>query len=219
LVEERGVFGEAHHRPDASHWQTLAHHVVSSTSRHERDTISLHKYKEELGNSKGVIRIRIDVEHSKHNELLIKLNDTTDTARSASNLNLQLEANNEGRIKTLRQRDYFNYPIVKFPFICSNIPAAPLHMGYTFPSWSDIPELVVHIRVCLIEGCCYQGNYWTKDYYWLSWSQHFESFTVTTMTWFNVVDYLCHKWPQIWYTCHKHSQVLSSFMTYHHVCN
>ena len=43
----------------------------------------------------------------KHNELLIKLNDTTDTARSASNLDLQLEANNEDRIKTLRQKRLF----------------------------------------------------------------------------------------------------------------
>jgi hypothetical protein len=40
LVEESGVLGERHHRPDASHWQTLSHYVVSSTSRHERDTIS-----------------------------------------------------------------------------------------------------------------------------------------------------------------------------------
>jgi hypothetical protein len=35
LMEETGVSGE-NHRPDASHWQTLSHNVVSSTSRHER---------------------------------------------------------------------------------------------------------------------------------------------------------------------------------------
>jgi hypothetical protein len=32
LVEETGVPGE-NHRPAASHWQTLSHNVVSSTSR------------------------------------------------------------------------------------------------------------------------------------------------------------------------------------------
>jgi hypothetical protein len=32
LVEETGVPGE-NHRPAASHWQTLLHNVVSSTSR------------------------------------------------------------------------------------------------------------------------------------------------------------------------------------------
>jgi hypothetical protein len=35
LVEEIGVPGE-NHRPDASHWQTLSHNVVSSTPHHEQ---------------------------------------------------------------------------------------------------------------------------------------------------------------------------------------
>jgi len=39
LVEESGVFGE-NHRPGASHWQTLSHYVVSSTTRHERNSTS-----------------------------------------------------------------------------------------------------------------------------------------------------------------------------------
>jgi len=39
LVEEIGVPGE-NHRPEASHWQTLSHNVVSSTPRHERDSNS-----------------------------------------------------------------------------------------------------------------------------------------------------------------------------------
>ena len=33
---------------------------------------------------------------------------------------------------------------------------------------------------------------------------HFESFTVTTMTWLTVVEYLCHKWPRICSTYRKH---------------
>jgi hypothetical protein len=39
LVEETGVPGESH-RPVASHWQTLSHKIVSSTSRHERGSNS-----------------------------------------------------------------------------------------------------------------------------------------------------------------------------------
>jgi len=39
LVEETGVVGEKH-RPDASHWQTISHSVVSSTPRHERGSNS-----------------------------------------------------------------------------------------------------------------------------------------------------------------------------------
>jgi hypothetical protein len=39
LVEETGVPG-GNHQPVASHWQTLSHTVVSSTSRHERGSKS-----------------------------------------------------------------------------------------------------------------------------------------------------------------------------------
>jgi hypothetical protein len=56
--------------------------------------------------------------------------------------------------------------------------------------------------------------YWTKGSSWLSWSHHFESFTVATMIWLTVMEYLCHKWPRIRSTCRKHFLVLSSFMTY-----
>jgi len=40
LVEETGVPGEKH-RLATSHLQTLSHNVVSSTSRHERESNSL----------------------------------------------------------------------------------------------------------------------------------------------------------------------------------
>jgi hypothetical protein len=48
--------------------------------------------------------------------------DTTDTDRSASYIDLHLENNSEGwlRTKLYDKRDYFNFPIVNFPFICSN---------------------------------------------------------------------------------------------------
>ena len=53
--------------------------------------------------------------------------DTTDTDRSASNLDLVLEFDSEGRLRTklYGKRNDFNFPIVNFPFIYSNIPAAP----------------------------------------------------------------------------------------------
>ena len=37
-----------------------------------------------------------------------------------------------------------------------------LHMQYISLSWYDIPELVVPIRISLIEGCCKQWSYWSK---------------------------------------------------------
>ena len=39
------------------------------------------------------------------------------------------------------------------------------------------------------------------------------------MTWVTVMEYLCHKGPQICSTCRNHNHVLSAFVTYHRVCN
>ena len=62
----------------------------------------------------------------------LELKDSTDTARSESNLDLHLEINCEDRFKTklYYKRDDFNFPIVNFPFICSNIPAVPAYGVY-----------------------------------------------------------------------------------------
>ena len=81
---------------------------------------------------------------------------TTDTDRSASYLGLHLEVDSEGWIRTKLYDKiyYFNFPIVNFPFIRSNIPAEPAYGVYISLSWYDIPELVVPIRISLIEGCC-----------------------------------------------------------------
>ena len=82
-----------------------------------------------------------------------------------------------------------------------------LHMEYIFLSWSDIPELVVPIKISLIEGC------WTNSSSWLSWSNLFESFTLATMTWLTVMEYLCHRWPRICSICRNHFSVHSWLIT------
>jgi len=53
---------------------------------------------------------------------------TTDTDRPASYLDIYLKINNEGRLRTKlydKKGGDFNFPIVNFPFICSNITVAP----------------------------------------------------------------------------------------------
>jgi hypothetical protein len=65
------------------------------------------------------------------------------------------------------------------------------HMEYISLSWYDIPELVVPIRITLIEGCCKEGSYWTKGSSWLSWNHHFEGFTVASMINWN--HFFCRK--------------------------
>ena len=62
----------------------------------------------------------------------LEINDTTDTDRSSSYIDLHLEIDSEGQLRTkLYDKRYdFNFPIVNFPFICSNIPAAPAYGVY-----------------------------------------------------------------------------------------
>ena len=62
----------------------------------------------------------------------LEIKDTTDTERSASYLDLHLKIDNDGRLrmKLYDKRDGFNFPIVNFPFICSNIPATPAYGVY-----------------------------------------------------------------------------------------
>ena len=79
------------------------------------------------------------VDHIYPIELEIK--DTTDTDRSASYLDLHLKIDSEGwlRTKLYDKRDDFNFPNVNFPFICSNIPAAPAY-------GVDISQLIRYFR-------------------------------------------------------------------------
>jgi hypothetical protein len=54
-----------------------------------------------------------------------EIKDTTDTDRFASYLHLEIDSEGQLRTKLYDKRDDFNFPIVNFPFIFSNIPAAP----------------------------------------------------------------------------------------------
>ena len=86
----------------------------------------------------------------------LEINDTTYTDRSASYLDLHLEINSEDRLRTRRydKRDDFNFPIVNFPFICSNIPAAPAYGVHCIYLSDDTIFQSLWSRISLIEGCC-----------------------------------------------------------------
>ena len=87
----------------------------------------------------------------------LEIKYTTDTDRSASYLDLHLEIDSEGllRTKLYDKRDDFNFPIRNFLLICINIPVAPVYGVY-------ISQMIRYSRACdsyqvrisLIEGCC-----------------------------------------------------------------
>jgi hypothetical protein len=59
----------------------------------------------------------------------LEIKVTIDTDRSASYIDLHLEIDSEGQLRTkpYAKRDDFNFPLVNFPFISRNIPAAPAY--------------------------------------------------------------------------------------------
>ena len=75
------------------------------------------------------------------NELEIK--NTTDTVKSASYLDLYLQIDQNGHLSTklYDKRDDFNFPIVNFPFLSSNIPASPAYGVY-------MSQLIRYSRAC-----------------------------------------------------------------------
>jgi hypothetical protein len=92
----------------------------------------------------------------------------------------------------------WSFPIVNFPFICSNIPAAPTYRVY-------ISQLIRYSRACgsyqdfLDRGLLQTRQLLNEGFLLVNWSHHFESFTVATTTW----------WP-LWNICvtNDHGYVL-----------
>ena len=73
----------------------------------------------------------------------LEIKDTTDTYRSASYLDLHLKIDSEGRLRTklYDKWDDFNFLIVNFPCINSNIPVTPAYGVY-------ISQLRRYSRAC-----------------------------------------------------------------------
>ena len=73
----------------------------------------------------------------------LEIKDITDTDKSASYLDLHLHIYSDGGLRTnlYDKRDDFNFPIVIFPCICSNIPATPAYGVY-------ISQLIRYSRAC-----------------------------------------------------------------------
>jgi len=73
----------------------------------------------------------------------LEIKDTTDSAKSASYLDLLLEIDEEGKLMTklYDKRDDFSFQIVNFPFLCGNIPSAPAYGVY-------ISQLIRYARAC-----------------------------------------------------------------------
>ena len=73
----------------------------------------------------------------------LEIKNTTESTRSSSYLDLQLHIGADGPLftKLFDKRDEFNFPIINFPFLDSNIPSSPAYGVY-------ISQLIRYSRAC-----------------------------------------------------------------------
>jgi hypothetical protein len=94
--------------------------------------------------------------HSKYciiNVREYRRGNQNEQSRETGNLEY-INSDREGHLKTklYDKRDYFNFPIVNFPIICSNISAAPAYGIY-------ISQLIRYSRACDFRGFSTSGTY------------------------------------------------------------
>jgi hypothetical protein len=73
----------------------------------------------------------------------LQIKDTTESYKSASYLDILLNIDSNGRLTTslYDKRDAFDFAIVNFPFLCSNIPLSPAYGVY-------VSQLIRYARAC-----------------------------------------------------------------------
>jgi hypothetical protein len=92
----------------------------------------------------------------------LEVKETTDTASSASFLDLYLEFDDSGQISTkiYDKRNDFNIKIINFPNMCSNIPASPaygvcishlIRYARASSNYSDFMKRHLHLRNRLLD--------------------------------------------------------------------
>jgi hypothetical protein len=104
------------------------------------------------------------------NRIELEMKDTTYTARPASYHDLHIEIDSGDRLRTKLTTIGMNSfsPLWTFHLYVATFPLQ-LHMEFISLSWSDIPELVVSIRISLIEGCYLQEKVLVIAPPWLGW--------------------------------------------------
>ena len=118
----------------------------------------------------GIIDDVLSINNSRFAEFLsliyppeLEAKETTGTASSASFLDLYLEFDDSGQISTkfFDKRDDFNFKIINFPNMCSNIPASSAYGVYisqliryarASSNYSDFLKRHLHLR----------NSYWTR---------------------------------------------------------
>ena len=104
------------------------------------------------------------------------------------------------------------FAIVNFPFLCSNIPAAPAYGVY-------ISQLIRNSRACgsyhdfLDRGLLLTRKVLNQGFLVVKLKSLHRNLTVAIITWLTVAEYACHKISRICSVHRNHNPILSSVIT------
>jgi hypothetical protein len=123
------------------------------------------------------------------NELQIK--DTTECSTSASYLDVLLKLDTNGKLTTqfYDKRDDFNFSIVNFPYLCSNIPVSPAYGVH-------ISQLIRYARACsahdqfLVRGSLLTNKLKSQGFKCFTYRQLSTNFMVVTTILFTHTTFL-----------------------------
>ena len=101
-----------------------------------------------------------------------------------------------------------------FPFICSNISAAPAY-GIHFSKLIRYSGTCGAYHNSLDRELLLTRKLLKPGFLLAKLRSSLRDFMIATMIWLTVMEYMCHQWSQICSTCRKYSPVYSSLMTYH----
>ena len=128
----------------------------------------------------------------------LRIKDATDTVKSASNLDLHLEMDIEGwlRTKLYDNRHDFNFPVVNFHLYVTTF-QQQLHMGYIFLCWSYMLACGFY-QDFLDRGWLLTTKLLNHRFLLLSCSHHFDFFTVAIMTCLTATEYMYIFTTPVW---------------------
>jgi hypothetical protein len=93
----------------------------------------------------------------------LEVKETTDTASYPSFLDIYLEFDDSGQLSTKKydKRDDFNFKIINFPKMCSNIPASPAYV-FTSRNWFAMQGPVAIFLISWNIIFIWETGYWTR---------------------------------------------------------
>jgi hypothetical protein len=129
-------------------------------------------------------------------------------------LYLEIDSKGSIKMKLYDRRDYFNFPIVKFRSICSNI-AVIVSICISIDKVHQILWFISCFPWLMIAANKEATELWVSRVT-LNFSFPIQCFTIAIMAWFTVTEYRCYRKHRICYVRRSYNAILLFSLMIHH---